>query len=699
MAHTQAIERGNKGSKSRRWPEISAPTTRRTLVTLVLAAIVPLLLFGASAVFLKAESDRTGARHEVANTLERVVDRVTVALQKEVEVAEALAALPSLDRPDLERFYTTAQRIAPRRPLWETVSIADVHGLQIMNILRKLGDTLGPVADRAGFDQALSAQRSVIGGVGPVGSVSGKRLVSISVPVIRDGEVRSVLTVGLSPAEIQGILMNAGAPKDWIGAIADANGNIVAQSHGRHNVGRQASKAVLSAIASGPSGEYSGLTPSGVAVDTLYRRLPATNGWTVHFGIPSATLNGPVSRSSILLIVSCATCALLAAGIAHFTARDLEDRRRESEELSALLLASSEERAAVAIEAAELGTWRLDQQGSSFSGSARTGELLSLQASDRRGSEYVWEPRLFFDSAHPDDRAALQSAFADAARTGAQLDMEFRARSRDGAYRWIRLAGRNMPDPKGAAARREGPPLMHGVLADVHALRTSQAERVLLLKRLGEAQEDTQRRIARELHDQVGQTLTGLSLGLKRLENEVVSEAMRAHVVWLESLTSEVSRDIHRVAADLRPVALDDLGLTRALTALAAELSRRHSVCFDVQEVGVIGRLPANIENAIFRIVQEAFTNVLKHASAATASVILEKRDHEVRIVVEDDGCGFEQGRIDSDGALAWGDKLGLSSIRERLATLGGSFRVETDAGHGVSLFIDIPLDQEMVTS
>jgi signal transduction histidine kinase len=174
---------------------------------------------------------------------------------------------------------------------------------------------------------------------------------------------------------------------------------------------------------------------------------------------------------------------------------------------------------------------------------------------------------------------------------------------------------------------------------------------------------------------------------------------MRAHVVWLESLTSEVSRDIHRVAADLRPVALDDLGLTRALTALAAELSRRHSVCFDVQEVGIIGRLPANIENAIFRIVQEAFTNVLKHASAATASVILEKRDQAVRIVVEDDGCGFEQGRIDSDGAPAWGDKLGLSSIRERLATLGGSFRVETDAGHGVSLFIDIPLDQEMVMS
>lgn len=674
--------------------EIPSATRRRTVVALILAAIIPLLLFGASVAFLEAEQDRAAARRDISNTLERVVDRVTVALQKEVEVAEALASLPSLDKPELDRFYRTAQRIAPARPLWETVSIADVNGVQIMNILRRLGDALGPVSDRAGFEQAISSKQSVIGGIGRVGPVSGKRLVSISVPVIRDGEVRNVLIVGLSPAEIQGILTRAGAPKDWIGAIIDAQGNVVARSRDHVGVGDPATQAVRNAIASAPAGEYHARTPAGVKVDTLYRRLPATSGWTVHFAIPSATLNGPVSRSSITLVISCAVCLLLAGSLAHFTARDLEERRRQSEKFAALLLASSEERAAVAIEAAELGTWRLDPGADAFSGSIRTRELLDLPEAARQGPEFVWPSTALVRSAHPDDRARLKQGLSLAAETGAHLDIEYRVRRQsESDYRWIRLAGRNM-----AANDSETPterPVMQGVLADVHELRTSQTERVMLLNRLAEAQEAEQRRIARELHDQIGQTLTGLSLGLKSLEQDVGEEALRARLVWLESLTSDISRDIHRVAADLRPVALDDLGLARALTALASDLSLRHGVAFEVQAVGLSERLPARIENAAFRIVQEAFTNALKHASASTVSAILEKRGDRLRIVVEDDGRGFDcEGHAEAgEGRRAWGEKLGLSSIRERLATLGGNLRIETARDSGASLFIDIPLD------
>lgn len=658
-----------------------------------MAAIIPLLLLGASAAFLGAETNRRAARLDVTHTLDRLVDRVTVALVKEVEAAEVLASLPSLDAPDLDRFYRTAQRIAPKRALWETVALADVNGSLVMHILRQLGDSLGPVSDRAGFDRAVETKQPVIGGLGPVGPISGKRLVSISVPVIRDGQVRHVLIVGLSPIEILGILRNAGAPSEWTGTIIDANGNMIAASPDRSEIGRRASDAVRSAIANAPSGEYKSKTPDGVDVETLYQKLPATNGWTVHFGIPSATLNGPVSRSTILLFLSCAICLFLAGGLAYFAAKDLEQRRLERERLSDLLLASSEERAAVAIEAAELGTWRLDDETAVFSGSGQTRNLLDLPETLFDGKDWIWSSQHLLASVHEDDRAHVTQALREAAQSGSQLQLEYRARTRAG-YRWIRLAGREMPalDVHGAISKRAA---LQGVVADVHELRTAQSERVSLLKLLGEAHEDEQRRIARELHDQIGQTLTGLSLGLKTLEREVDSEHLRARIIWLETLTSEISRDIHRVAADLRPDGLDDLGLARALSGLAAELNRRHSVSFEVQALGLAERLPAKIENAAFRIVQEGFTNVLKHAHATTVSAILEKCENCLRIVVEDDGVGTTLAEDDDFDIPVRMNRLGLFGIKERLATLGGRLLVESAPGQGMSLFIEIPLHNQ----
>ncbi len=682
----------------RQWPAferaIAGASRARTVSSLFMAAMIPLLLFGASAAFLGAETNRRAARLDVTHTLDRLVDRVTVALVKEVDAAEVLASLPSLDAPDLDRFYRTAQRIAPKRALWETVALADINGSLVMHILRQLGDSLGPVSDRAGFDMAVKTKQPVIGGLGPIGPISGKRLVSISVPVIRDGDVRHVLIIGLSPIELQGILRKAGAPAEWTGTIIDANGNMIAASHAHSEIGQRAGDAVRSAIASAPSGEYKSKTPGGVAVETLYQRLPATNGWTVHFGIPSETLNGPVSRSTILLFLSCAICLFLAACLAYLAAKDLEQRRIEKERLSDLLLASSEERAAVAIEAAELGTWRLDDESAVFSGSSRTRNLLDLPETRFDGKDWIWSSQHLLASAHQDDRARFTQALLEAAQSGAQIQLEYRAQTRAG-YRWIRLAGRKMPAIKGYPAASQGS-VMQGVVADVHELRTAQTERVALLKLLGEAQEDEQRRIARELHDQIGQTLTGLSLGLKTLERDIESEHLRAKVVWLETLTSEISRDIHRVAADLRPDGLDDLGLTRALSALAAELNRRHSVNFDVQSVGLTERLPAKIENAAFRIVQEGFTNVLKHAHATTASAILEKFETCLRIVVEDDGVGTRLVDDDEFNIAVRVNKLGLFGIRERLASLGGRLHIESAPRQGMSLFIEIPLQNQI---
>ncbi|MDB5650050.1 MAG: integral rane sensor signal transduction histidine kinase [Hyphomicrobiales bacterium] len=111
-----------------------------------------------------------------------------------------------------------------------------------------------------------------------------------------------------------------------------------------------------------------------------------------------------------------------------------------------------------------------------------------------------------------------------------------------------------------------------------------------------------------------------------------------------------------------------------------------------MQAVGLSERLPSNIETAVFRIAQEAFTNILKHASATTASVILERRADVLHVVVEDDGCGFTAANVASSSETDY--KLGLSSIRERLAILAGSLRIESAPDQGTTLFIEVPLQE-----
>lgn len=150
-----------------------------------------------------------------------------------------------------------------------------------------------------------------------------------------------------------------------------------------------------------------------------------------------------------------------------------------------------------------------------------------------------------------------------------------------------------------------------------------------------------------------------------------------------------MGREIHQAATDLRPTALDDLGLARALRAQMEGWSRRFGIVLGFQEVELnSARLPADIETAIYRVAQEALTNIIKHAEAKHVSVVIERRTREVRLVIEDDGIGFEP---DLAGAVA-NLRLGVSGMRERLAFVGGSLRIESSRGGGTSVFIRVPL-------
>jgi signal transduction histidine kinase len=203
------------------------------------------------------------------------------------------------------------------------------------------------------------------------------------------------------------------------------------------------------------------------------------------------------------------------------------------------------------------------------------------------------------------------------------------------------------------------------------------------LRRVVEAQELERRRLARELHDETGQALTSILLGLKALEEAKNDEQRTASAAQLRELVVSTLQDVRRLAVELRPKALDDFGLVPALERLAQTFTEQIGIEVDVEASLGDERLRPEVETALYRLVQEALTNVVKHARASRVSISLVRRTRTVSAVIEDDGVGFTE--ISEDG-------LGLVGMRERVGLLDGRLEVESNPGRGTTIVAEVPL-------
>jgi signal transduction histidine kinase len=227
-------------------------------------------------------------------------------------------------------------------------------------------------------------------------------------------------------------------------------------------------------------------------------------------------------------------------------------------------------------------------------------------------------------------------------------------------------------------------------LAEVFAARAAVAvdlsERVTqdALARAVEAQELERRRLARELHDEIGQDLTSLLLNLRKIEDAQNPEEVREATASLRELVVTALQDVRRLAIELRPKALDDFGLVPALERLAHTFMEQTEI--DVKLTDALGRrrLPREVETALYRIVQEALTNIVKHAQAQRVSILLTLMDGGAAAVIEDDGRGFDP-HAEHEG-------LGLLGIRERLQLLRGRLTIESSPTSGTMLRAEVPL-------
>jgi signal transduction histidine kinase len=205
------------------------------------------------------------------------------------------------------------------------------------------------------------------------------------------------------------------------------------------------------------------------------------------------------------------------------------------------------------------------------------------------------------------------------------------------------------------------------------------------LRRVVEGQELERRRLARELHDETGQALTSILLGLKQVEEAKTPEEAHEAGATLRELIVQTLQSVRRLAVELRPKALDDFGLVPALERLGEAFSEQTGIAVDVQPNLGSARLPPEIETALYRIVQEALTNVAKHSGASRVSVVVTRRDGLVTAVVEDDGKGFGAGGGEGEG-------LGLVGMKERVGLLDGRLAIESTEGAGTTVVAEVPV-------
>jgi signal transduction histidine kinase len=214
--------------------------------------------------------------------------------------------------------------------------------------------------------------------------------------------------------------------------------------------------------------------------------------------------------------------------------------------------------------------------------------------------------------------------------------------------------------------------------------------RLSLIEGIIQAQEEERKKISRELHDQLGQTLLALLLMVQSCCHD--GQLAQDVLLEMEKKVSGLIDEIHRLVQGMRPPILDDYGLDIALSRLVEEVSNFSGLSIDYQysRPPGLGRLPGRVEVTLYRIAQEAITNIVRHARVDRASLVVLQQRQDAVLLVEDRGCGFDPVLTQSDGDARWG----LAGMKERAALLGGSCTVESVAGEGTTVRVKVPITE-----
>jgi two-component system, NarL family, sensor histidine kinase UhpB len=659
-----------------------------------------------------AEMELDSASREIGMTIDREIAGVT-------NVLTALIASDSLRHGDIERLYRKAAEVS-RQVGYHIVLRRIQRNEQVFNTAFPWGT---PPAHDIALPFGAAAYDTLLSGKPVLSDLflepqAKRNIVADCVPPPEAGTVEYALCAILDLDRFAEILGRSRLGNNWIVTVIDRDGVIVARSkdHDKFNGKKAGSLDLIK-----PEVEFAlvrGDNAEGVPFVWAYRRAEAT-GWVVGVGVPQLVLSEPMMFGlggmvfiGFVVVFGSAIVAHRASSPLARSMRELREAvsavRREAEPalpaavrpdsyvgISSTLAAASAELLAVAdrrqfmLSAAEVGTWQWELMTGDEVWSDRYREIIGASDEVKSCLEN------FLARVHPADRPSVAEAVMRHISDGDEYDREYRIlRADTGEERWVHAKARLERDRLGRSLR------VLGVAMDITVGKQSERERHDLRRRLMRAQEDERLRLSRELHDETGQALAAAMLDLKRLE-PVVGPQGRGLLDRLRSQLDGMGKSLHRVARELRPTSIDDLGLAKALADHCADWKDRFGIDVDYQCVNVdLDQLPRDVGTVIYRICQEALTNVARHAVGATdVGIVVDRVDATLRLTIEDNGCGFDpDAAVQPRGAGSAGG-LGLAGIRERLALIGGEVEIESSANVGTTVFVRIALETTEVAA
>jgi PAS domain S-box-containing protein len=350
---------------------------------------------------------------------------------------------------------------------------------------------------------------------------------------------------------------------------------------------------------------------------------------------------------------------------------NITERRRTEDALR-----ESEQRFRLATYAGKMFSYEWDAASDVI---VRSGEYAEMLCTDTEARFTTGQQTLA--KVHPDDREKVSAADAALSAENPDLRVSHRMAGPDGDAVWVERTGRAHFDKDGKMLR------IVGMVADITERKTAEAALADVSRRLIEAQEQERRRIARELHDDIGQRLALLAVELEQLHrNPPDLPEVRSRMGELHKQASELAADIQSLSHELHSTKLEYLGAVAAMRDLCRELGEQTKVKIDFKSQDLPQPLPPNISLCLFRVLQESLRNALKHSGASQVEVDLRGTPAEIHLVVSDRGVGFDSKTArESPG-------LGLVSMEERLKLLKGIISIESKPRHGTTIHARVPL-------